>query len=62
MLINKSTDKVLVVDGEELVGAKQNRIVKASFLIASHAKVVIPPGTDPKGPREALRPWDWART
>jgi len=42
MLINKSADKVLVVDGEELVGAKQNRIVNASFLIAGHAKVVIP--------------------
>ncbi len=30
-LINKSPDKILVVDGEELVGAKQNGIVNASF-------------------------------
>jgi hypothetical protein len=41
-LINKSPDKVLVVDGEELMGAKQNRIVNASFLIAGNTEVVIP--------------------
>jgi len=41
-LVNKSADKVLVVDGEELMGAKQNRIVNASFLIAGNSEVVIP--------------------
>lgn len=41
-LINKSTDKLLVVDGEELIGAKQNRIVNASFLIAALSEIVIP--------------------
>ena len=41
-LVNKSPDKVLVVDGEELMGAKQNRIVNASFLIAENSEVVIP--------------------
>jgi len=41
-LINKSVDKVLVVDGEELMGAKQNRIVNASFLIAGNTEVIIP--------------------
>ena len=41
-LVNKSPDKVLVVDGEELMGAKQNRIVNASFLIAGNSEVVIP--------------------
>jgi hypothetical protein len=30
-LIIKSPDKILIVDGEELVGAKQNRIVNATF-------------------------------
>jgi hypothetical protein len=30
-LINKSPSKLLVVDGEELVGAKQNRIVNATL-------------------------------
>jgi hypothetical protein len=41
-LVNKSPDKVLVVDGEELMGAKQNRIVNASFLIAGNSEVIIP--------------------
>jgi hypothetical protein len=41
-LINKSPGKLLVVDGEELVGAKQNRIVNASFLIAGQTEITIP--------------------
>jgi hypothetical protein len=41
-LINKSTHKLLVVDGEELVGAKQNRIVNATFLIAGQTEITIP--------------------
>ncbi len=41
-LINKSASKLLVVDGEELVGAKQNRIVNASFLIAGQTEITIP--------------------
>ncbi len=41
-LINKSPSKLLVVDGEELVGAKQNRIVNATFLIAANTEITIP--------------------
>jgi hypothetical protein len=41
-LINKSADKLLVVDGEELIGAKQNRIVNATFLIAGQTEITIP--------------------
>jgi hypothetical protein len=41
-LINQSTDKLLVVDGEELIGAKQNRIVNATFLIAGRTEITIP--------------------
>ena len=41
-LINKSCKKVLVVDGEELVGARQNRIINATFLIAGNTEVIIP--------------------
>jgi hypothetical protein len=41
-LINRSADKLLVVDGEELIGAKQNRIVNATFLIAGQTEVIIP--------------------
>jgi len=41
-LINKSPNKVLIADGEELIGAKQNRVLNASFLIHGHTDVVIP--------------------
>jgi hypothetical protein len=41
-LVNKSPNKLLVVDGEELVGAKQNRIVNATFLIAGQTEITIP--------------------
>jgi hypothetical protein len=41
-LINKSPSKLLVVDGEELVGAKQNRIVNATFLIGRQTEITIP--------------------
>jgi hypothetical protein len=39
---NKSAKMVLILDGEELVGAKQNRIVNTTILIAGNATVVIP--------------------
>ncbi len=41
-LVNKSPNKLLVVDGEELVGAKQNRIVNATFLFPGLAQITIP--------------------
>jgi hypothetical protein len=40
--INKSERMVLILDGEELVGAKQNRIVNTTILIPGNATVVIP--------------------
>ena len=33
---------LLLVDGEQIVGAKQNRIVNASFLIGSGQRVIVP--------------------
>ncbi len=33
---------VLVVDGEELVGAKQNRTVNLTVLVPAHSKIVLP--------------------
>jgi hypothetical protein len=39
---NKSPKMVLILDGEELVGAKQNRIVNTTILVAGNATVVIP--------------------
>ncbi|MCA9522114.1 MAG: hypothetical protein KC609_14130 [Myxococcales bacterium] len=39
---NKGDRHVLMVDGEELLGAKQNRIVNASFLIPPERQLVVP--------------------
>jgi len=39
---NKSDSNLLILDGEELVGAKQNRIVNVTILIAAHATFTIP--------------------
>ncbi|MEW6440770.1 MAG: DUF6569 family protein [bacterium] len=41
-LLNKSPRKVLIFDGEELVGAKQNRIVNTTIIVAGKATTVIP--------------------
>lgn len=41
-LRNNSRQPVLLVEGEELKGAKQNRIVNASFLIAGKTVATIP--------------------
>ena len=39
---NKGDVRVLFIEGEELVGAKQNRILNTSVLIAAHSKTKIP--------------------
>ena len=39
---NKSNLPCFVMDGEELIGAKQNRITNSSFLIAPHSSSIIP--------------------
>jgi hypothetical protein len=39
---NKAPQPVLLVDGEELVGAKQNRIVNLTILVAARQTLVIP--------------------
>ena len=41
-LKNLGKKSVLIIEGEELVGAKQDRIVNSSFLIAGKTEVVIP--------------------
>jgi ARG and Rhodanese-Phosphatase-superfamily-associated Protein domain len=33
---------VLILDGEELVGAKQNRIVNVTILVVTQSEIVIP--------------------
>ena len=39
---NKGDVRVLFLEGEELVGAKQNRIVNTSVLVAAHTQIRIP--------------------
>jgi hypothetical protein len=39
---NKSSFRVLFLEGEELIGAKQNRILNTSVLVAAHSKIRIP--------------------
>lgn len=40
--VNAADLAVLVLDGEELVGAKQNRSLNATLLLAPHSETVIP--------------------
>ena len=39
---NTGERKVLLVDGDELVGAKQNRIINLTILVPAHTKMEIP--------------------
>jgi len=39
---NKGDTRVLFIEGEELVGAKQNRILNTSVLIAAKSKTMVP--------------------
>jgi hypothetical protein len=41
-VINRAEQPVLLLDGEELVGAKQNRIVNLSILVPANSELVIP--------------------
>jgi len=41
-VVNRGTRPVLIIEGEELVGAKQNRIVNATFLIAAKSEITLP--------------------
>ena len=41
-VINKGAKPVFILDGEELLGAKQNRIVNLSILVAAKTTVTIP--------------------
>jgi hypothetical protein len=42
LLDNASPGRVLLLDGDELVGAKQNRVLNITLLIGANQKVVIP--------------------
>lgn len=42
LVINKAESPILILAGEELVGAKQNRLVNATFLVAGLSKLTVP--------------------
>jgi hypothetical protein len=41
-VVNRAGKMVLILDGEELVGAKQNRIVNTTILVAAGCEILIP--------------------
>ena len=41
-VVNEADQPVLLLDGEELIGAKQNRILNTTVLVGAHAEVIIP--------------------
>lgn len=50
---NRSEKKVIIFDGEELIGAKQNRIVNVTIIIAAFSTVLIPVSCVEQGR------WNW---
>src|SRR5271166_3440135 len=42
LVTNKGDSRVLFLEGEELRGAKQNRVLNTSVLVAAHSKTSIP--------------------
>jgi hypothetical protein len=48
-VVNHSGEFVLLVDGEEVAGAKQNRIINTSILIRSRTEVTIPVSCTERG-------------
>jgi hypothetical protein len=42
VVVNRGTKPVLLVDGEELIGAKQNRVLNLPVLVPPGAKTVLP--------------------
>ena len=42
LVINSAAQSVFILDGEHLLGAKQNRVVNLSLMVPPHSKMVIP--------------------
>jgi len=41
-VVNRSPDLLLILDGEELIGAKQNRVVNTTLLLPANSETTIP--------------------
>lgn len=53
---NLTDEQVLLLDGEELVGAKQNRVLNITILVGGFAKIVIPVSCVERGRWHHLSP------
>ena len=64
LLVNNQGDsRVLFLEGEELRGAKQNRVLNTSVLVAAHSKTPIPVSCVEQGRwRYRTRHFDLGRT
>ncbi len=54
--VNKGDNAVLILDGEELRGAKQNRILNASVLLKEHSETIIPVSCTEQGRWHSVGP------
>lgn len=41
-VVNRASEDVLLLDGEELVGAKQNRVLNTTVLVRAHSTIEVP--------------------
>ncbi len=48
-ITNESEQPVLLLDGEEIIGAKQNRVLSTSILLKSHSETTIPVSCTERG-------------
>jgi hypothetical protein len=55
-VMNSGKTPVLILDGEELVGAKQNRIVNVTILVPPQSEIIIPVSCIEAGRWSYLRP------
>lgn len=48
-VVNTSPSSVLLIDGEELIGAKQNRILNTSILMKGKSEIIVPVSCTERG-------------
>ena len=55
-LINESDNYILILDGEELEGAKQNRVLNTSLLVPGKSQLIIPVSCTEQGRWSRISP------